>query len=91
MSKMTVEHHPSEARLKALGILSCPTWSKEPSTFPWYYQQREIAYILAGEVSVTADDGESVSFSAGDLVTFESGLSCTWKITKHLKKHYLFE
>ena len=91
MSKIIVEHHPTEARLNELGIRACPTWSKEPSSFPWSYSEREIAYIREGEVTVTPDSGEPVSFGAGDLVTFEPGLKCTWQVKKHLRKHYLFE
>ncbi len=90
MSKIIVEKSPSEERLNTLGIKSCPTWSKEPSTFPWSYSEQEIAYILEGEVTVTHDDGEPVSFGKGDLVTFKEGLSCTWHVKKALKKHYRF-
>jgi uncharacterized cupin superfamily protein len=91
MSKIIVEHHPSQQRLDQLGIKKCPTWSKEPSTFSWSYSEREIAYIIEGEVTVTPEGGEPVSFSAGDLVTFEPGLKCTWHVKKKLKKYYLFE
>jgi len=35
MATITVEHNPSEARLKELGVTSWSTWSKEVSTFPW--------------------------------------------------------
>lgn len=90
MSKIIVEKNPSEERLDSLAIKSCPTWSKEPSTFPWNYAEREIAYILEGEVTVTPDDGEPISFGKGDLVTFEEGLSCTWHVKKAFKKHYHF-
>lgn len=90
MSKITIDHQPSQEKLQALGILQCPTWSKEPSTFPWSYSEQETAYILEGEVTVTADNGESVSFGPGDLVIFPSGLKCTWHVKKALKKHYKF-
>ena len=90
MSKIIVEKNPSEERLNTLGIRSCPTWSKEPSTFPWSYSEQEIAYILEGEVTVTPDGGEPVNFGKGDLVTFKEGLSCTWYVKKALKKHYHF-
>jgi len=90
MSKIIVEKNPSEERLNALGIKSCPTWSKEPSNFPWSYSEQEIAYILEGEVTVTPDGGEPVNFGKGDLVTFKEGLSCTWHVKKALKKHYHF-
>ena len=90
MSKITVEK-PDPAKLAALGVASWPIWTKEVSTFPWSYSSKEIAYILEGEVTVTPTDGETVSFSAGDLVTFDTGLSCTWQVKKALKKHYHFD
>lgn len=90
MSKITVEHAPSEARLKELGVSSWPTWSKEVSKFPWSYSEQEVAYVLEGEVVVTPNGGEPVSFGAGDLVTFPTGLSCTWEVKKPLRKHYRF-
>lgn len=90
MAKITVEHNPSQERLDALGILGCPTWSKEPSSFPWTYSEQETAYVLEGEVTVTPSGGEPVNFGKGDLVIFPSGLSCTWHVKKALKKHYKF-
>ncbi|HZV61696.1 MAG TPA: cupin domain-containing protein [Methylophilaceae bacterium] len=90
MSKITVEHSPSEARLKELGVNSWPTWSKEVSKFPWSYSEQEVAYVLEGEVVVTPNGGEPVSFGAGDLVTFPSGMTCTWEVKKPLRKHYRF-
>lgn len=90
MPQIKVEHQPDESRLKSLGVSTWPTWSKEVSKFPWTYSEQEVAYILEGEVTVTPKDGESVSFGAGDLVTFPSGLSCTWEVKKPLRKHYQF-
>jgi len=90
MSEIIVEHSPSEARLGELGVNSWPTWSKEVSKFPWSYGEQEIAYVLEGEVVVTPNGGEPVSFGAGDLVTFPSGMSCTWDVRKPLRKHYRF-
>jgi len=90
MSKIIVEHSPSETHLNELGVKSWPTWSKEVSKFPWSYSEQEIAYVLEGEVVVTPDGGEPVSFGAGDLVTFPTGMSCTWEVRKPLRKHYHF-
>ncbi|HYG32589.1 MAG TPA: cupin domain-containing protein [Methylophilaceae bacterium] len=90
MSKIIVEHSPSETRLNELGVKSWPTWSKEVSKFPWSYSEQEIAYVLEGEIVVTPDGGEPVNFGAGDLVTFPSGMSCTWEVRKPLRKHYRF-
>lgn len=90
MSDITVEHQPSEERLKQLGVASWPTWSKEVSEFPWTYSEQEIAYVLEGEVVVIPQSGEAVTFGAGDLVTFPAGMSCRWQVKKPLRKHYHF-
>lgn len=87
MSKIIVEK-PSAEKLASLGVNRWPTWSKEVSQFPWSFGTQEIAYILEGEVTVTPDGGDPVSFGAGDLVTFPAGMSCTWQVKKALRKHY---
>ncbi|HEX20485.1 MAG TPA: DUF861 domain-containing protein [Acidiferrobacteraceae bacterium] len=89
--KITYERNPSPAKLDVMGVYDWPIWSKEVSTFPWTYEQKETCYILEGEVIVTPDDGgEPVHLQAGDLVTFASGLSCTWDIRQDIQKHYDF-
>ena len=47
---------------QSLGIDAWPTWTKEVSTFPWSYSDRETAYILEGDVTFTTNTGESISF-----------------------------
>ena len=90
MSKIIVEHNPDPERLNKLGVHSWSTWAKEVSVFPWTYSEQEVAYVLEGEVVVTPRGGEPVSFGAGDLVTFPSGMACTWEVRKALRKHYRF-
>jgi len=79
---------PSAEDLEQLGVKQWPTWSHAPGSFPWEYDCTETAYVLEGEITVTAD-GESVSFGAGDLVVFPKGLACG-NIKKTIRKHYLF-
>ena len=88
MTDVIIEHAPSEARLAELDVKNWPTWSKEVSTFSWFFDEVEVAYVLEGEVVITPDNGTPVSFGAGDLVTFPEGLSCTWEVRKPLHKHY---
>ena len=85
--KITVKK-PSEAEKQA--ILSEPTWGCEVSEFDWHYDSEETCLIMEGEVTVTHDGG-SVSFGEGDYVTFPKGLSCVWKVSKPVKKHYIFK
>ena len=47
----------------------CPTWEKEPSEFPWHYDDKETCLVLEGEVIVEAPD-QTVSFGPGDFVVF---------------------
>jgi len=77
-------------QLKKMGVFGWPIWEKEASRFPWSYDCIEECYFLEGEVTLEAEDGQSVSFGRGDFVTFPKGLSCTWNIKKPVRKHYNF-
>jgi uncharacterized protein len=66
------------------------TWRKEVSEFDWYYEDQETCYILRGEASVVDRAGNSLTFKGGDMVKFEQGLKCTWKINKEIEKRYKF-
>ncbi len=90
MSEIKVECEPSEERLEELGVAGWPIWTKEVSTFPWSYDSAETCYFLEGDVVVTPEGGEPVQVGKGDLVTFPSGMSCTWEIRGAVKKHYTF-
>ena len=66
------------------------TWEKEPSEFPWFYSDMETCYIMQGKATVVSADGATIEFEAGDLVVFEQGLECTWKISERIVKKYKF-
>jgi uncharacterized protein len=66
-------------------------WTKEISEFPWYYDDTETCFILEGEAEVSDKKGNLVNFKAGDMVQFQQGLECTWKIRKDIKKRYKFD
>jgi hypothetical protein len=87
-ARITVER-PSAQRLQELNVTSWPIWQKEVSTFPWSYDEPEMCYFLEGEVTVTTDQG-ATTLRKGDLVSFPQGLSCTWRITRAVRKHYRF-
>jgi hypothetical protein len=90
LMNVQIEKNPSAAKLEELGVKRWPIWTKEASEFPWQYSEQETCYILAGEVTVTPDGGEPVTFGTGDLVVFPEGMACTWKITQPVRKHYKF-
>lgn len=89
-NEITVEHSPGPERLQSLGVSSWGLWTKEVSKFPWTYDEREICYLLEGDVIVTPAGGAPVRIGKGDLVTFPAGMSCTWDIRVAVRKHYRF-
>jgi uncharacterized cupin superfamily protein len=89
MSEIEIKK-PSKEELTAMDILAWPIWEKEISTFDWKYDDKEVCYILEGEVSVKTKDGEEVEFGPGDLVSFPKGLECVWEVKKPVRKHYNF-
>jgi uncharacterized cupin superfamily protein len=90
MNEIMIIENPSDEVLQEMGALSWPIWEKEESEFPWSYDAEETCYLLEGEVTVTPNGGDPVQFSAGNLVTFPQGMSCTWNISKAVRKHYRF-
>ncbi len=76
-------------RLRELGVMAWPIWTKEVSTFDWQYDEQEVCYFLEGDVTVKTPF-ESVSFGKGDLVTFPVGLNFTWQVKSPVRKHYKF-
>ncbi|MFW5770957.1 MAG: cupin domain-containing protein [Spirochaetota bacterium] len=78
-------------KLKKMNVTSWPVWEKEASEFDWHYDSTEEFYVIEGDVEVALENGETVSFSKGDFVTFPEGISCTWKVKKPIRKHYNFK
>ena len=72
-----------------LGIKSWNVWTKEPSEFDWYYDEREQCLFLEGSVTVRTAD-EDVEIGKGDFVTFPKGLKCVWIVKEAVRKHYRF-
>ena len=79
----------SDTEIEQRGIRQWPIWTKEKSTFDWYYDDREQCLFLEGDVIVKTDDGE-VRVGKGDFVTFPRGLKCIWEVKEPVRKHYNF-
>jgi uncharacterized protein len=91
MNEIKIERNPGEKRLEELGVKSWAIWEKETSEFPWFYDSQETCFFLEGDVEVFPENGEPAEIGKGDLVTFPKGMTCTWKIKKDVRKHYIFK
>ena len=90
MGRIVIERAVDEARLSGLQVRGWPIWTKEPSRFPWSYDEPETCFFLEGDVVVTPEGGAPVQVGEGDLVTFPAGMSCTWQVRATVRKHYRF-
>jgi uncharacterized cupin superfamily protein len=90
MKKIRIEAKLSEDQLADLGVFEWDVWTKEISEFPWTYTDKETCYFLEGEVTITPDEGDPVTVGGGDLVIFPKGMSCTWNITKNVRKRFTY-
>ncbi len=88
MNKIVIKKLSND-EIDNMGIINWPIWTSEVSEFPWKYDVEESCLILEGEVFVTAGS-DSVEIKSGDFVIFPKGLSCVWKVTKPIRKHYNF-
>jgi uncharacterized protein len=63
-------------------------WECTPGRFPWSYAKAETMHILAGKATFTPDNGEPVSFGAGDTLFFPVGVNGYWDVTETIRKVY---
>jgi len=80
----------TESEIENMGIKSWPIWTKEVSTFDWFYDSKEMCLILEGKIKVQTES-EEVEFGKGDFVIFPKGLKCVWKVLEPVRKLYNFE
>ena len=86
--KITINRTTKE-ELTKIGVFNWPIWTCEVSEFPWTYSEKESCYILDGEIEVKTEEA-IVKIRPGDFVIFPKGLSCTWTVSKPVRKHYSF-
>jgi uncharacterized protein len=61
-------------------------WDCTPGSFKWHYSKDETVHFLSGEAFMIQDDGREQRFVAGDIAFFPAGTTCSWRITKRIRK-----
>lgn len=70
----------------------CGIWASTPGKWRVSYTEHEFCHLLEGRVRLTASDGASVEFRAGDAFVVPAGFAGTWETIEPARKYYaIFE
>ena len=61
-------------------------WDCTAGRFTWHYNKDETLVVISGEAFITNEKGEERRLGPGDIVFFPAGVSCTWRVTKYIRK-----
>ena len=67
------------------GVWECAPCKEEIESYPVH----EMMTVIYGSVTLTDADGDSQTFTAGDVFFVPKGTKCTWHITETLRKFYM--
>jgi len=67
------------------GVWECAPCREEIESYPVH----EMMTVISGSVTLTNADGQSDTFTAGDVFFIPKGTKCTWHITETLRKFYM--
>ena len=75
-------------KLEVLNVDDWPLINEAVGEIVRHCAETETSFVIDGTGRVEVEDGEPVSFSAGDLVTVLPDTRCTWHITEAIERHY---
>ncbi|WP_336331422.1 cupin domain-containing protein [Pseudomonas putida] len=67
---------------------SLGVWECTPGIWRRQVLQAEYSYFISGKGRFTPDDGETITFQAGDGVYFAPNTTGVWMIEETVTKHY---
>ena len=67
------------------GVWECAPCKEEIESYPVH----EMMTVISGSVTLTNADGQSETFTSGDVFFIPKGTKCTWHITETLRKFYM--
>lgn len=72
----------------ATGALFCGIWTSTKGKWPVEYKEEEFIYLIKGKVKLTAADGRSRTYKAGDAFVIPLGFAGTWETLEPIRKYY---
>jgi len=67
------------------GVWQCAPCKIEIDSYPVH----EMMTVISGSLTLTNENGDSETFTAGDTFFIPKGTQCTWHITEKLHKFYM--
>ena len=67
------------------GVWECAPCKEEIESYPVH----EMMTVISGSVTLTNADGDSETFTSGDVFFVPKGTKCTWHVTETLRKFYM--
>ena len=67
------------------GVWECAPCKEEIDSYPVH----EMMSVISGSVTLSNKNGDSETFTAGDVFFIPKGTQCTWHITEKLRKFYM--
>ena len=67
------------------GVWECAPTREEIESYPVH----EMMTVISGSVTLTNEDGESQTYTAGDTFFVAKGAKVVWEITETLRKFYM--
>ena len=67
------------------GVWECAPCKEEIDSYPVH----EMMTVISGSVTLSNANGDSETFTPGDVFFIAKGTQCTWHITEKLRKFYM--
>jgi uncharacterized cupin superfamily protein len=67
------------------GVWECAPCKEEIDSYPVH----EMMTVISGSVTLSNANGDSETFTSGDVFFIPKGTRCTWHITEKLRKFYM--
>jgi uncharacterized cupin superfamily protein len=67
---------------------SCGVWECAPGKWRVVFDENEFCHLLAGEILITADDGQQRRVRAGEAFVTPAGFTGTWEVLTPARKQF---
>ena len=70
-------------------LVSSGFWQCSPSKFTWEFTWDEFVCVIEGRVTISDNQGNTLTLGPGDVASFAKGLSTTWHVQEQVRKFFV--